>query len=227
MQNLRSKLIRLAHAKPELRPHVLPLLVQTKVAAIGRAFFQNWLEKSKGGQHFPAYDGLDIEGFWIPSEGTPKGTGAIFLGKQNNPVSHYSWPTIEAFKKELDEYATRRKYFFAQKAKQKQERANYKHDYVVGDILYSSWGYDQTNVNFYQVVSVVGKQVVLREVASKTVRENEGYGATYVVAVPDRFVGPAMKKMVQQGGTVKIDTNQSAYKWDGKPKYETASGWGH
>ncbi|EHV76870.1 hypothetical protein ECDEC7A_3317 [Escherichia coli DEC7A] len=28
----------------------------------------------------------------------------------------------------------------------------------VGDVFVSSWGYEQTNVNFYQVISVHGKK---------------------------------------------------------------------
>lgn len=39
--NLRSKLIRLAHAKPELRPHVLPLLAPVKTASqVGQTILQ-------------------------------------------------------------------------------------------------------------------------------------------------------------------------------------------
>jgi hypothetical protein len=33
--------------------------------------------------------------------------------------------------------------------------------------------------------------------------------------------------MVQQGGYIKIDSGELASKWDGKPKYQTAFGWGH
>ena len=34
----------------------------------------------------------------------------------------------------------------------------------LGKVFYSSWGYDQTNVNFYQVVALRGKKtVILRE----------------------------------------------------------------
>ena len=37
----------------------------------------------------------------------------------------------------------------------------------VGDIYYSSWGYDQTNVDFYQVVALKGKHTaVIRQIAN-------------------------------------------------------------
>lgn len=191
-----------------------------------RQWFQMKLGKNPDGKHLTNYGGVGIEAFWLPiPEKAPKGEGAIFIGKQNTATGHYIYKDYADFEKALDLQVESVKYALAQKAKRMQERKDYKHDYVVGDILYSSWGYDQTNVNFYQVIAVVGKQVTLREVASKTVRSDRS--AEYVAAMPDRFVGPPIKKMVQQGGMVNIDSSQRAYKWDGKPKYETAWGGGH
>ncbi|STO91553.1 hypothetical protein [Fluoribacter dumoffii] len=43
-----------------------------------------------------------------------------------------------------------------------------KHPLQINSILYSSWGYDQTNINFYQVIELVGNAtVVLRELAQE------------------------------------------------------------
>jgi len=101
----------------------------------------------------------------------------------------------------------------------------------VGDILYSSWGYDQTNVDFYEVTAVANSMVEIREVASKIVSEKQG--TAYVTALPGRFVGPPMKKRVAPSVSetnsyhVKITSFSSASLWDGRPKYQTASGWGH
>jgi hypothetical protein len=39
----------------------------------------------------------------------------------------------------------------------------------VGDILYSSWGYDQTNIEFFKVVKVSEFSVWIQEVGSKIV----------------------------------------------------------
>ena len=81
------------------------------------------------------------------------------------------------------------------------------------------------------MVGVVGKQVIVREVESKIVRQERG--ADYVVPVPGHFTsrGRPLKKIPQKGYRdqpyVKIDSSQNAYPWDGKPKYETASGFGH
>lgn len=53
-------------------------------------------------------------------------------------------------------------------------KANYKMPYSVGDILYSSWGYEQTNVDFYQVIEVKGKSVILHEIAGEMISQSAG-----------------------------------------------------
>lgn len=46
------------------------------------------------------------------------------------------------------------------------------HGVKVGDLFYSSWGYEQTNVDFFQVVSLVGaRSVRVREVHPQMVSE--------------------------------------------------------
>jgi hypothetical protein len=43
------------------------------------------------------------------------------------------------------------------------------------DIYYDSWGYEQTNIDFYQVVGVTEKSVVIRRIAGKAVEgKSEG-----------------------------------------------------
>lgn len=97
-----------------------------------------------------------------------------------------------------------------------------------GDVLYTSWGYDQTNINFYQVVRTVGKySVELIEIMSEIDHSNTG--ADYVVARKDIYRLDAQPRThrVKNGDHVKIKSYATAYLWDGKPKYETALGYGH
>lgn len=56
-----------------------------------------------------------------------------------------------------------------------------------GDILSCSWGYDQTRVDFYQVVKVTAKTVTVREIAKRYVTRGYGGEAT-VMPVVDAFV---------------------------------------
>lgn len=43
--------------------------------------------------------------------------------------------------------------------------------YKVGDILVNVWGYDQTNIDFYQVISASAKNIKITEIGCKTVKE--------------------------------------------------------
>jgi len=58
-----------------------------------------------------------------------------------------------------------------------------------GSVLYRSWGYDQTNVDFYVVVSVTPKTVVLQACGSRDVGTDDKMAmATYVVPDPERLL---------------------------------------
>ncbi|OTN93623.1 hypothetical protein [Enterococcus faecium] len=41
--------------------------------------------------------------------------------------------------------------------------------YQVGDIFYSSWGYEQTNVTFWQIVKLTEKTAWFRPIKKQTV----------------------------------------------------------
>ena len=59
----------------------------------------------------------------------------------------------------------------------------------VGDVFVDSWGYEQTNIDFYQVVELVGKStVVVREIGGETVGEPTSYCSDVVRPVKDSFL---------------------------------------
>lgn len=67
--------------------------------------------------------------------------------------------------------------------------------YSVGDILYNSWGYDQTNIDFYQVVAKTRKTATLRKLSSG-VRER-GFMSGDTTPYPGSFVGEPFRKTLQ------------------------------
>ena len=126
----------------------------------------------------------------------------------------------------------------------------------VGDFFYSSWGYDQTNVDFYKVVGLTpsGKSVRVQKWTSAAAGPQGGpqeyvipgeRPATYVdwSAVPegaDYWTREATKVIrevpvethrlrtgYQGSACFTINSYSGAWLWDGKPKYQTGSGWGH
>lgn len=151
--------------------------------------------------------------------------GVAFAGKANRPMWNYRFRNREQLDKQIADTISSRKSHMDYKQKRQQERQEYKHTLVVGDILYSSWGYDQTNVDFYQVTAVGQKSVKIRQIEQKVVGSSTG--SESVVGVPNRFAGPEETKLVRPGDSVRLTSYSSAYKWDGKPKYQTAAGFGH
>lgn len=112
-----------------------------------------------------------------------------------------------------------------------------------GNFFHESWGYDQTNADFYQVtrISESGKTVWLRHVGTGLVAA-DACGGTKVAPLADMFDRPdgqgsrsgEMKRRLRpydhgNGITwaVNITDYSSARLWDCKPAYETASGYGH
>jgi hypothetical protein len=69
----------------------------------------------------------------------------------------------------------------------------------VGEILHSSWGYDQTNVEFYVVTKVSGKRVWIRQIASDYEATGHMCGNTWP-AMPIRFVGEETMHIAQPNG---------------------------
>lgn len=155
-----------------------------------------------------------------------------FAGKSNKPLWHYKFRSEAQRDQEIRKAIEARKAQMDAKAERSRNRREWQHGLQVGDILAASWGYDQTNVNWYEVVGVQGKSVALREIASETVESEMTY--SHVVPVPGRFTGPTIRKIPQPVSTtgdrdlvVKIDSARRAYPWNGKPMYETNSQFGH
>lgn len=68
--------------------------------------------------------------------------------------------------------------------------------FKVGQILYDSWGYDQTNIDFYQVVGLGAKSVKIRKIAQKYVRSG-GFMCEYVTPDVNNFISDEMTKIIQ------------------------------
>lgn len=159
----------------------------------------------------------------------------FYKGKDNTPVFHYRFRNEEAMKEKINGAISNLMAWEDKKLERKQARKQ-PHTLRAGDIVYSSWGYDQTNVNFYQITKVIGANTVEVCAIASEVVSNDGGPTTHVTAIKDRFLtgygqwdntGKKMTRRVSSGNGIKISESQTAFVWDGKPKYETASGWGH
>lgn len=150
--------------------------------------------------------------------------GIAFAGKAGKPLWHHWFGTAASRMKMIEDSIAGRKAHLKWREERTGARRDFKHTLKVGDVLYTSWGYDQTNVDFYEVTAVKEKSVAVCKISGRVVESKANI--TYVVPAPGACRGKSEIKRVGEGNSVKID-NHYAYKWEGRPVYETTSGWGH
>jgi len=113
------------------------------------------------------------------------------------------------------------------KAQRKAESATFDaRDYLKkGDVVYNSWGYDQTNVDYYVVHNVTRKFVMLAPCGAEVVNSSGG--------ISPKTSSANTAKLERHGvyawrDTVSVNFRHGAgSKWDGRPKYATPANAGH
>lgn len=88
-----------------------------------------------------------------------------------------------------------------------------------GDIFVSSWGYEQTNVDFFEVIKVKGDWITLREI-EYSVEMGGGMTGRSVPAEPFEPKGQPFRRKLQNFGSepmCKIQSYSYARPWDGQP----------
>lgn len=159
--------------------------------------------------------------------------GLCFVGRAVKPTWNYRFKNAEQRQaevartfKDVGDRAER-------KAKIKADRiaASANHGVKVGDIFRSSWGYDQTNIDYYQVIAVSGKTATVCAIGSLS--EADGYLQGNCVPAPNSFIGKPFKKLIQKYSETseahfKINSFSSAWKIEpvavvaNKPIYESS-----
>ena len=95
-----------------------------------------------------------------------------------------------------------RKLNYTGKKQIKQEQKNYL-DVKVGDIFHFSWGYEQTNANYFQVVALKGtKQVIIKEIAYE-IAETTGFDSYKVRPIKNSFLKNSHFILDNEKGAVK------------------------
>ena len=126
-----------------------------------------------------------------------KPAAIFFIGKRSKPAWHFSFKDNEAMKKKCLESIGRIMSWEDMKEKRKEEKRREIDLIDVGQIYSYSWGYGQTNVNFYQVTKKAGKTFFIKEISFKSSGEApSGSMSGYKTAAKDMFIqGPEIKKM--------------------------------
>ena len=151
----------------------------------------------------------------------------IWKGKRQEPFIRTYYKTEVDRQVAIIAYIQQQKAIIESVKAEREARKKLIPEIKVGDIYVSSWGYEQTNVNSYQVTEIASKHfAILQAISNQTVPESEGRDSDFVQPLKDSFLidsEPLRRKVTlyQEGGKqyVKIDDVRSASKWDGKSNY--------
>jgi hypothetical protein len=147
-----------------------------------------------------------------------------FIGGKRKPAFNFRFKTALERDQYVGKWAVEQQASEAAKItaklKAKAERAalDARNEYKVGDVLHYSWGFDQTQCQFYKVVSIIGKATLeIIEICSTKVDQAANGMSCNLIPKPDEIFGEKLRVHVNKFGAV-MDHGH-AKKWDGKPKY--------
>ena len=83
-------------------------------------------------------------------------------------------------------------------------------------ILYSSWGWEQTNINFYKVLDRSGSKVILQELAPN--KEFSCYDSGKCTP-SEKLIGEPFEKRLTKFASVNINSFESASLYNGDKLY--------
>lgn len=91
----------------------------------------------------------------------------------------------------------------------------------LGDIFVNSWGYEQTNIDFYEVTGMTAASVRLRPIDK--VYDETGFMSGTSVPIPGKYIGSEfIKRLYEFRGRPHVNMPYGSCRlWDGQPMYES------
>lgn len=144
-----------------------------------------------------------------------------YRGTSSKPDFHYIYPTPERRRKAIDEWRNRVADHIAFVNKRKAARKTFVNPFNVGDILDSLWGYEQTNVDFYQVIAKTAKTITIQKIRQN--REDTGWLQGICTPRPNDFAKDSIPLTRHVSSNyINLESYSGASLWDGKPVHWTA-----
>jgi len=162
----------------------------------------------------------------------------FYAGKSSKSWWFYRFRTLDDMLKRIydtvDLYVNRQNEKIAEKEKSKELQRDFKASdyYQIGDIVVNSWGYEQTNVDYYQVVEVLNKKIRVKAISAKIAESTGNSMSAMLTPIKDSFLEDnernnyllSLKAEYNYTKQIicKICNPESFYyfhKWDGTPDY--------
>ena len=138
------------------------------------------------------HDDLGIE-VW----GDDKTSAMAFHGKANKPDWHIKFRSTNSRIDRIADYVAAFQQRADQKVAERKAKSEWQHGLKVGDVFRSSWGYDQTNIDYYEVVAIHGKAVDVREIGQQS--EDTGWLQGNCVPAPGKYISDVRRMIPQRG----------------------------
>ena len=132
------------------------------------------------------------------TKGRPSAIG--FTGTKGKPDFNYYFKDETRRETYINKFIEEQKQkleYKAERQAKKQAPAIHVLPYKPGDIIYNSWGYDQTNVDFYQVVRCTKSSVFIRQIKGEFASSAGCDMAAYVTPLKNEFTGEEIRKKIQ------------------------------
>ena len=142
---------------------------------------------------------------------------AIFEKRGNKPTYHYRFKNEAQrvdFIKRQKESADRD---IINEQKRRQQAFNESQKYVPGAILYDSWGYEQTNIDFYIILERVNNTLTLQRIGE--FREYSSSMSGTKTPDPSKLIDEPFKKRISKNGYVNIESYSCTKIYNGTPKH--------
>lgn len=145
---------------------------------------------------------------------TYDGGCAIWVGKSMKPRWYYRFTSPvkrdEFINKRMEEVVIAAE----NKVERMQEYATRRDAVQAGDVFYASWGYEQTNIDFYVIIERKKDFVLIQELGQTRTYDSNMSGE----CMPDltRKTGEVMRRKLNSYCRITVDEVRSAGRWDGR-----------
>lgn len=145
--------------------------------------------------------------------GTPVFVARAFQGRQQKPEKSYYFDDKLARANWINNYLKDKyKSFNYHKERKELKKIQDEKDFKelkIGDVFYTSWGYDQTNVDFYELISIKSKTGTFERLGKRSSKEKFMSAQVF----PGERTGKRFIARLK-GNTFKADYGQTAWKTD-------------
>ena len=141
---------------------------------------------------------------------------AILRNREAKPSLHYQFRNESERVDFINRQKTSADNDIEREAIRHAERMKEAEKFVKGAILYSSWGYEQTNIDFYEILERKNDFVIIQEIGQIRNHDSRGDSGT---CMPDKKIkiGEPFRKKITKHASINLESYKYCGLWNGRP----------